>query len=331
MLRSRIDDIENSFSRKYDNSTVESFLHYWLDVYCVPRLAPNTVRGYRVNIDNHIIPHIGNIPLNRLKPTDIQGLYSILLDKGLSGTTVRYVHHNLHKALAFACKEEIIPRNPADKVEPPSLGNFESNVLTVEQVKSLLVVSKESEIYLPILLAVTLGLRRGEVLALQWSDISFEYHTLTIYHSAYFDKSGFHFSSTKSKNSMRTLKLTDFVYNEIISEFKNQSKYRKILGSKYNPFNLVCCRSDGSFITPNILQHQFRDILSTNGLPNIRFHDLRHTNATLMLRGSVPAKIVSSMLGHSSIGITLDTYSHVITEMQDPAISYMDSILDNLY
>ena len=109
-----------------------------------------------------------------------------------------------------------------------------------------------------------------------------------------------------------------------------QAIWKSKVGADFNQYNLVCCREDGSPMTTNALQHQYRDILAANVLPPIRFHDLRHTNATLMLRNSVPAKIVSSMLGHSSIGITLDTYSHVITEMQEGATSVMNSLFSNV-
>ena len=330
VLRSRIDELEGTFERKADNSTMEVYLLHWLETYCKPRLAVNTVNGYSVNVKKHIIPYIGNIQLNRLQPKDIQKLYSTLAANGLSGTSIRYVHNNLHKALETAVKQQIIIRNPADLVDAPCVDRFEANTLTPEQAVELLKACVGHEIYLPVLLALSLGLRRGEVLGLQWADIDLVRQTVTIRHSANHTKEGFILGTTKTKNSRRTLLMPDLLVLVLESVQAQQAIWKSKVGSDFNQFNLVCCREDGSPMTTNALQHQYRDILTANALPPIRFHDLRHTNATLMLRNSVPAKIVSSMLGHSSIGITLDTYSHVITEMQEGATSVMNSLFINL-
>lgn len=334
VLRSRIEELESTFERKAEQSTTAVFLQYWMRVYCEPRLAANTIRGYRVNLEKHIYPRIGDIPLNRIKPSDIQKLYDELLASGLSGTTVRYVHNNLHRAFGFAVKQELLIRNPVDMVEPPKIDRPEITPLTMEQVKHLLRVCHDQEIYIPVMLAVTLGLRRGEALGLQWSDIDLAEKTLTVRHSAICDADGFRLSSPKTKNSRRTLLLPDMVCDALESALSNQQIMKYEAGSTYNSLNLVCCRRDGNPFTTNALQHQFHDTLIKHDLPAIRFHDLRHTHATLMLRSHIPAKIVSSMLGHSSIGITLDTYSHVMTEMQEPVTGAWNKILqdvDKLY
>lgn len=329
-LHLRITEIESSFERRVDDSTLAVYLLHWLETYCKSQLADNTVKGYCVNIEKHIIPRIGHIQLNRLKPNDIQKLYADLQASGLSGTSVRYVHNNLHKALGAAVKEQLILRNPADYVYPPKVSRYEAETLTPEQALTLLKACAGSEIYLPVFLAVSLGLRRGEALGLQWQDVDLRAGTVTIRHSASFSKDGITLSTTKTKNSRRTLQLPDALKRALENALSTQEEQALLWGAGFNPHNLVCCRSDGSPITSNCLHHQFKDALEQCGLPPIRFHDLRHTNATLMLRSAVPAKIVSAMLGHSSIGITLDTYSHVITEMQGGATSAMNSILQGL-
>lgn len=330
VLRSRVEDLENSFERKVDKSTLASFLEYWQEVYCKPRLAANTIRGYRVNIDKHIVPYIGQIQLNRLQPNDIQKLYSDLEAAGLSGTSVRYVHNNLHKALGFAVKSQLIPRNPADMVEPPRVNRKEARTLTPAEVALLLRACNGQEIELPVLMAVTLGLRRGEALGLQWSDVDMEQRTITVRHSASFTKEGFVLSTTKTKNSRRTLLMPEMVKIAFERNALRQRAAADLIGAEFNPHNLVCCREDGTPFSSNVLQHRFKAVLRENDLPDICFHELRHTNATLMLRNSVPAKIVSSMLGHSSIGITMDTYSHVMTEMQEGAVDVMNEMLKSL-
>lgn len=302
-------------------------MRYWLRVYCESRLACNTVRGHRVNLEKRILPYIGKIPLKRPQPRDIQELYETLRKSGLSGTTVRYVHNNLHKALSFAVKQQLILKNPADMVEAPRVDHPEMVPLTAEQVKALLADCEGKEVYLPVVLVVTLGLRRGEVLALQWDDVDLHERTLTVRHSAICDKDGFRLSSPKTKNSRRTLLLPDLVAEVLEAPLTQQRELEAEYGAAYNLLKLVCCRRDGMPFSTSALQHQFRRVLEDGGLPQVRFHDLRHTNATLMLRSAVPAKIVSTMLEHSSIGITMDTYAHVLTEMQEPAVGAMNKIL----
>lgn len=328
VLRARIDDLECSYERKADSSTMAVFLRHWLKVYCEPRLARNTINAYTVNVEKHMIPYIGETKLNRLSPRDIQLLYEKLRAAGLSGNSARHVHNNLHKALVWAVKQELIPRNPADLVDPPLIEQKERETLTPEQIQRLLAACTGSFIHLPVTLAVLLGLRRGEALGLQWDDIDFEQETITVRHSVTCDKTGYTLGKTKTKNSRRSLRLPIPVLDALKQEQQRQNDLRQFIGADFNELNLVCCRDSGEPITTNALQHVFKDTLSAAGLPNIRFHDLRHTNATLMLRNQVPAKIVSSMLGHSSIGITMDLYSHVTVDMQDGAVQVINALLE---
>lgn len=329
-LRKLVEEVENAFDRKAGKSSLDTYLRHWLDSYCVPRLAPNTVRGYRVNIEKHIIPHIGAIQLDALTPRDIQRLYAKLASSGLSGTSIRYVHNNLHKALAHAVKQEMIYRNPADLVDPPLVNRFEGVALSPDDIKRLLTASISSELYLPITLALTLGLRRGEALGLQWKDVDFKQRTITIRHSASYANGEFSLSTPKTKRSKRTLLVPDVLLSALESAHSKQAELLDLMGKDFNPYNLVCCRPDGTPFTFGALQYHYKNLLKSSGLPDVRFHDLRHTNATLLLRSSVPAKIVSSMLGHSSIGITMDTYSHVMTDMQSPAVHAVNQAFEGL-
>lgn len=327
ILRSRIDELENSFVKKADNSTVEVYLKQWLDTYCVKRLALNTINGYKNNISKHIIPYIGKITLNRLDPKDIQKMYSKLSEKGLSGTSMLYIHRTLHKALATAVKTRLLMNNVLDFVDSPAKSNFKSNVLSADQIDVLIRACKGTEIYVPVLLAVLLGLRRGEALGLQWNDIDLQHKTISINRTATFYKQSFVLSDAKTKNSRRTLILADSLF-QIIEDHKiAQNEQAYTFGEGFNPYKLINCRADGMPLSSATLNHQYKDILKANKLPDIRFHDLRHTNATLMLKNAIPAKIVSSMLGHSTVAITLDTYSHVLTDMQQDAVNIVENIL----
>lgn len=331
-LRSRIEAVESNRSNNLTCATVAGFLNYWLDTYCKQHLAPNTQRGYRVNIEKHIIPHIGKTPLIKLQPREIQDLYTKLLASGLSGTSVRYVHNNLHKALGYAVKLQAIPRSPAELVEPPKIVRHEAATLTPAEVLRLLTACGSAELGTPVLLAVCLGLRRGEALALRWEDVDLENRVLVVRHSALCASvETFQISDTKTRSSRRAIRLPEYVVIVLDARRKELEQRRMQLGQSYNKLNLVCFREDGQPWTAHTLQHHYKKLLESAKLPDVRFHDLRHTHATLMLRNGIPAKVVSSMLGHSSIQLTMDTYSHVLPDMQEGAVNAMDALLKSLW
>lgn len=330
VLRSRIEEIENSLERKVEKCSLGVYLNEWLNSYCYNRLARNTLNGYKVNIKKHIIPVLGDIPLYKLHPRDIQKLYSDMEEKGYSGTTIRYVHNVLHKALGTAVKQLILDKNSADFVEPPKKSNFHSTVLKTNEITVLLKACQNTVIYMPVLLAVSLGLRRGEVLGLKWSDIDYIYNTLNICRTATTYKEEFVLSDVKTKNSNRTLVLADVIIQALREHKIKQDICAAEFGEGFNPLNLIICARDGSPLSPSVLNKTFKKVLKKSGLPDIRFHDLRHTNATFLLANNIQAKIVSSLLGHSSIGITMDTYSHVLTDMQKPAVNAVEDMLSKL-
>lgn len=331
ILRERISVVESTYNGNLSCKTLGDFLHYWLEVYCEKNLAPNTVRGYRTNIEKHIIPHIGNILMIKLGPKDLQDLYYKLEAQNLSSTTVRYVHNNLHRALAYGVKMQFIPKNPADMATPPRPQHYEATILNPDQVLILLQACESKDLFWPVLLAVTLGLRRGEALGLRWEDVDFGNKMIYVHHSAHTDSvKTFEIAKTKSRSSNRTLLLPDYVYECLQIRYEYLQERRKVLGKSFNSFDVVCFREDGTPYTTNALQHQFRKMITDLKMPEIRFHDLRHTNATMLLRKKIPAKIVSSMLGHSTIKLTMDTYSHVVPEMQEEAVSAVNSILQKL-
>lgn len=319
-----------SHCERTDRYTVAIYLRYWLETYCKQNLAANTLRGYQVNVENHIIPEIGGIWLNELTPQKIQLLYTALVEKGLSGTTIRYVHNNLHKALGQAVKWRLIQSNPSDFVEAPKVDHYEAHTLSSYQVIQLLKCSQGQDIYLPVLLGVTLGLRRGEILGLQWDDVDLGAKTITIRQTASFRASELYFSKTKTRNGRRTLLIPDTLCTILTQALEDQKEQAAQIGPSYNTYGLVCCRFDGGIMTAGAFNYQYKKTLKQCGLPPIRIHDLRHTNATLLLQGAVPAKIVSARLGHSSIGITMDIYSHVSVEMQKVAVDVLDYIFSKI-
>ena len=307
------------------SKTVKDCIEEWVAVYVEPSLAPNTVRGYKVNFNNHTIPYIGHIPVQQLTPVQVQGLYSQLEKKGLSARSIRYVHTTLREALQYAYQAQYIAKNVADLVSPPKQGKHKTSVYTEKMVIEMLRCAEDTEMEIPLVIAVELGLRRGELLALKWSDIDWEKRTIEIQRNLVCIDKEYIFGDTKTKSGQRSLLLSEPLLKRLDKHRRDQNKIRLLLGSGYQNQDLIYCKKDGSPYHAGTLSHKFKTFLEKNKLSRIRFHDLRHTNATLLLQYGVPAKIASQRLGHANIAITLDTYSHVSTEMQEDAVSKLAS------
>lgn len=299
--------------------TVEDCIRQWMKVYALPRLAPSTINGYRVNFENHTIPYIGNIKLQKLTPVQIQDMFTALADKGLNPRSVKYVHTTLREVLQYAYKMQLVSQNVADFVSPPKQQKYRATVYTEEEAIRLLQCAAGTDMEMPLNLAVGLGLRRGELLALQWKDIDFQNQTIAICRNLVCINKEFRFDKTKTESGNRTLLLSQSLLDKLKRYKKAQTETQLFLGKEYENNDLICCRQDGKPYHTGSFSHKFSEFLKRHELRHIRLHDLRHTNATLMLQYGVPAKIASERLGHSGIAITLDTYSHVSPEMQSDA------------
>lgn len=308
--------------------TLADYLQQWLTDYAGPNTAPRTRQGYEINIRRHIVPCLGRTELAKLKPVQIQGLYTRLLAGGLSPKTIRYVHTTLHGALKRAVQWDLLPRNPAEAVEPPKLVRHELTVLDPAGVQSLLAGLDGHRLRLPVLLAVTTGLRRGELLGLTWSQVDLAAGVAHITQSLGGTQAGMPiYSTTKTPRSRRAIALPGLAVQALHHQRRQQEEYRKFLGSQYRDYGLVICLEDGRAWDLSNFEHTFRRKMDNLGFAGIRFHDLRHTHATLMLQAGVHPKIVSERLGHSQIAITMDTYSHVMPQMQREAAGQIDRLL----
>lgn len=295
--------------------TVEQALDEWFATSVEPKLKPNTQRGYQVNIA-HINKHLGHLTLQKLTPVQIQNFYNELESDGFSPRSIQYIHTNLKTALKYFCKMQVIPKNPAEFATVPRQRKPKNDFYTEEEAKELLEKVKDSDIYLEILLAVGMGLRRGEVLALTWKDVDFRTSTLSVNKNLTRINGVNQVSSTKTASGERTLKIPSFVLNALFERRQKQWNDRKALCGAYKENNLVCCTSDGEYRNCSTFTVKFSNLLKKVGMRHIRFHDLRHTNATLMMQYNVPIKVMSENLGHANTGVTMDTYSHVTMEMK---------------
>ncbi|WP_422447874.1 tyrosine-type recombinase/integrase [Thermoanaerobacterium sp. DL9XJH110] len=302
--------------------TVAEYLNKWFHDYVEIKLAPRTQIRYLEIINNYFIPEFGRIKLSDLKPYHLQSHYSKVIEK-LSASTVLYHHRVIHKALKQAVKWQFISHNPADNVEPPSANKSDFTVLSAEHIDKLIQYLKEQNhiLYIPVLLAVMTGMRRGEICGLQWPDIDFNTGTLQIKRQLQRINGELVLRETKTAGSRRPISLDDITISLLKEYRQEQKKNRVLFGPEYHVenFGFVCTWPDGKLLDPDYISHVFPRLLKELNLPPVRFHDLRHTSATMLLEAGVNPKVVSERLGHTDIRITLNTYSHVLPNMQKEA------------
>lgn len=318
--------------------TVGEWLQEWLKGHCTGDLSPTTIRGYRMMVEKHLIPAIGDIPLAKLQPVHLKNYYAQARESGrvdgrpskgtrLSARTVLHHHRVLHKALHEAEKLGLISRNPADLVDPPRAEKKVPVTLTVEEAERSLEVLRGTYLYIPSLLAIATGARRGEILGLRWKDVDLDARAVTIEQELLRVERQYIFRQPKTTGSVRPIPIPPFVAEELKAHQLQQKKWRLAAGSAWQDTGLVCTSEDGSPINPDTLSPRFVKIMQRAGFPHITFHGLRHTHATLLLKWNVHPKKVSERLGHSSIKLTMDTYSHVMPTMQDEAVELLEKNL----
>lgn len=315
--------------------TVTEYMHYWLENYAKTSTRHTTYRIYVQRTNRYIIPSIGRLKLKDLKTMHLQKMYADLLKNGaiyrtggISPMSVRHIHGMVHRALQNAVRWQIIPRNVAQMVELPRVEKKETLVLTKEQVQQLVTAANGEELYILILLAVTTGMRYAEIVGLSWKDIDLDKQTIHVRQQLVRTKGEYRLTEPKTRSSQRVISLSESLVAPLRRHKAEQAQKKLLMGSSYNTDGLVCCRpEDGEPYSSTPVRRKFRRILGKAGLPDIRLHDLRHTVATLLLEQGVHPKVVSELLGHANIGITLDRYSHVSMTMQKEAVDSLESVI----
>jgi integrase len=322
---------------KPDKVTVAEFLERWLKDYTRPNLAPKTADWYAYIIRSHIVPTLGNIPLAQLKPETLQRYYAEKLASGrcdgkgaLSPQTVRHCHVAIHYAMETAVKWGIITRNPADAVSPPRSQRHQIQTWNEEELGIFLVAAKETPHYALFHLLFASGMRRSEVLALRWCDIDLTlcqiYVTRSLQHLA---DGTFTFKQPKTARGRRAIALPPSTALILKKHHEKQAFDTAFVGRILKDDDLVFSHLDGKPFLPNSITHAWVKLVRRTGLKYIRLHDARHTHASLMLKQGVHPKIVQERLGHASIQITLDTYSHVAPGLQEAAAARFDEVFKN--
>lgn len=313
-----------------DEYTVAEWLRLWYELYAEPNVRPTTAASYRRNIELHVIPHIGDIKLNRLTSRELQKFYKDLLENGrlreaqkeknpgLSNSTVRGIHMMLHNALDRAVRERLILRNPTEDCIIPKLRKKEMKILRPEDIKAYLAAAERRGVLPMFYLELVSGVRKGELVALLWDDLDIEQRTISVSKQALSRPGGeIVVNRPKTENSIRAISIPQEAVDLLVEEHQKHP---------HNPYMFPSPKT-GEMYYPDSVVNLHKKLLQDAGLGHIRFHDLRHTFATMALQNGVDVKTVSAMLGHYDAGFTLRTYTHATRQMQEQAAEKMGSFM----
>jgi len=325
-----INQITNGTYIPPHKTTVAEYLVRWLQDYAKPNLSPRGYERYSGIIKKDISPDLGHITLTQLKPEHIQKHYNHLRERGLSSGTIRYHHAVLHKALQTGIKWGLLYRNPTDGVEISRKNNTEMRIWNELEVNHFLNVSKSSPYYALFHTALYTGMRRSELLAIKWADVDFIFNQISVHQSLHHLKDGSYvLSQTKSVKGKRTIALSPSSVAVLQKHRVQQETISEAIGRKLTDNDFVFSSPEGKPLRPNTITRAWAMMAKKAGVQPIRLHDARHTHASLMLKQGVHPKVVQERLGHSSIQMTIDIYSHVSPGLQQAAVDGFDRMLNS--
>jgi integrase len=304
--------------------TVAGYLERWLD-HMHPLLSPNARKRYRHFVRANLIPVMGDTLIARLTPMQISTAYATLLRDGLAPNTVHRLHGMLSQALKHGVRWRLLSMNPCSDVSPPRVERREMKVWNTATMAAALDLARDDwQCFIPILLAALCGMRLGKIAALRWRYVDLDRGVLAVVETAEVAGAPVRIKPPKSGRT-RSVTLPALAVTELRAWRLRQAEEFLRLGTRPNEDTRVVTRADGLPMHPNAIYRSWVRFVEKAGLPRIRFHDLRHSHATTLLKSGVHPKIASERLGHSRVAITLDIYSHVIENMQDSAAAAIDA------
>jgi len=333
----RLNEIINQYDKglyvKPGKATLSDYLNRWLQDYAHPNLAPRTREVYEMMIRQHLIKHLGSLTLTALRPEHLQKYYSDRLLSGLSPQTVRHHHTLIHKALQTALEWGLLSRNVADSVKPPKVQTKDMQIWNVDEIDNFLQAAKDTPYYVLFHLALFTGMRRSELLALRWQDVDLILAQISVNRSLHqLNDNSYIFRSPKTSKARRTIALPPSSSLILQDHYVKCKDLSAKLDIPFNDDTLVFCHiENGKPIRPNTITRAWTSTAIKAELKPIRLHDARHSHASLMLKQGIHPKIVQERLGHSSIAITLDTYSHVTPGLQEAAAERFDQAFTKGY
>lgn len=311
-----------------ERQTFGRFLAAWLETIR-PAVKPKTFTRYELAVRIHITPALGTVKLAKLSAHQLQTLYGAKLSAGLAAGTVAHLHAVIHRALDHAERLDLVPRNVADRVTAPRPAHHEMRIFSQEQAQTLLRGVEGDALEAAYVLALTIGLRQGELLALRWRDVNFDTATLRIEHTLHFDKGGvWRLASPKTERSRRTVELPPMAIDALRTHRRRQIADRLAMGDVWQDHDFVFCSAIGEPLRgTHLLERHFLPLLKELGLPKARWHDLRHTCVSLAIAQGVQVNMISQMIGHSSTSMTSDVYAHILPGMGKAAALAMEHAL----
>jgi len=306
--------------------TVAEHLHTWLEGYVKTNCSQRTLDGYQSIIETHLIPASGHLQLKHLHPQVIQSYYGKACEK-LSARTVHHQHRVLSQSLKYAVRQGYLGRNPAELVDPPKPRDKVMRALTQAEVETLLDRVKDNRYYPVIYTALSTGLRQAELLGLRWRDIDLNMMSISVSQVLYKRQGIYEFKEPKTSHSRRRVAMTPKLAL-FLRDYRAECENLYLeLGQILSPDSLVFGTPEGKPFNPSVLSHDFGRMVKRIGLEGVRFHDLRHTFASLMLLRGAKPNVISEALGHASVAFTMDVYSHIIEGMQEDAMALLDEVL----
>lgn len=307
------------------NETVASYFESWLQQK-KQYVRPGTYHMYEWVVNYHLVPRLGNVKISGLTPQHLISTYNDIQQDGLSPQTAKHVHKILNDGLETALKWGVIETNVAKLVRTPKVPKKEMRVWDETQLAQFFQEFTNERYHTFFLVAATTGMRRGEVLGLKWEDIDFEKKKLSVRRAYVRGYKGYMFQEPKTSAGARTIALPE----QTVTALKHHRRWQladRLATREYENHDLVFCKRDGGPLTPQQVEGVWYYFFRKSSLPRIRIHDLRHTHASLLLKAGVHPKVVSERLGHSSITITLDRYSHLLPGLQEAAAAKFDEIV----
>ena len=326
-IRALLDQVDDGEAVGHEKLTLAEFAAQWLEAV-EPSLRPSTFRRYADMLRVHILPQLGTRQLAKLTPADLQRFYANRLAYGLSATSVHHLHVMLHRVLKQAERWGMVSRNVGSMVDAPRRTFPEITTWNLEQVNRFFAVSDRHDLAALWRLALLTGMRRGELLGLKWEDLDLDRGTLAVRRTLSRGKEGrWELGQPKTAAGRRSIALPASCVSSLRKHRARQNEERLRLGELWEDHGFVFTNRTGNMLHVNSLSQAFGKLTADSGLPVIRFHDLRHTSATLLLAQGVHPKIVQERLGHADITMTLNRYSHVTPDMQRMAADTLDAAL----
>jgi integrase len=310
-----------------ERGTVGQFLEEWLEGTVRTKVRPATFSSYRDLVRLHLLPELGGIRLNRLTPAQVQGMLNGRFASGLSARRVEYIRAVLRASLNQALRWGLVTRNAAALARSPQVSRREVEPLSPEDAKILLQAVKGDRLECLYSVALALGMRQGEILALQWKDVDFDERTLEVRHSLQWVDGRFSLAEPNSERSRRRLGPLPVELVDGLRTHRVRQMEEKLASDPWDEWDLVFTTARGRPLHATDVTHTFQAHLANAGLPKKRFHDLRHTCASFLLAQGVSARVVMEILGHSQISLTLNTYTHVSPSVQGDALTRISAML----